>query len=352
MPITQAPVLVTGATGFVGSDLTAQLLAAGYTVHGTTRNPDGPLAETLRSLPGSERLTLFRADLLDQGSFDEAAAGCEYVMHVASPYTNRFKDPQTELVDPAVNGTLNVLGAAAKAGTVKRVVVTSSFAAMMRDPEEGVFTEADWNTKDSLDRSPYSYSKTMAERAAWDYVENESPGFDLVVINPPGIIGPSIVPRVNETDGFFVGLTNGTQPAIVHIDWPFVDVRDVALAHIKAMEIPEASGRYLASAANATVAQMKAWGEEVLRDKYKFPKFHMEGAIGTLIARALIVAQPPGIRPFLRDSIGKAHVTDNSKIRTELGMTFRDLGDTVRETWLDLDRLGFLGRRVRTGDIA
>lgn len=273
-------------------------------------------------------------------------------MHVASPYTNSFKDPQTELVDPAVNGTLNVLNAAAKAGTVKRVVVTSSFAALMRPAEEGVFTESDWNTRDSLTRSPYTFSKTQAEKAAWNYVESQEPGFDLVVINPPGIIGPSVVPRVNETDGFFIGLTNGTQPAVVHIDWPFVDVRDVALAHIKAIETPDASGRYLTAAGNATVAQIKAYGQEVLGDKYKFPGLHMEGALGTRLARAMIRLQPKSIRGFMEDVIGRPHIVDNTKVRTELGITFRDMGDTIRETWIDLDRLGFLGKKVRTGDVA
>ncbi len=353
MTVTQSKVLVTGATGFVGSEIVAQLLTAGYTVHGTTRTTDGILANVLMGLEGAtERLTLHEADLLDPGAFDEAAAGCSHVMHVASPYFARAANPQRDLIDPAVDGTLNVLGAARKAGTVKRVVLTSSFAAMMRPAEEGVFTEADWNSRDSLERSPYSYSKTKAERAAWDYLEREQPGFDLVVINPPGVIGPSVVPRVNETDFFFIGMTNGAQPVIVAIDWPFVDVRDVALAHLRAMEIPSASGRYLTAAGNVTAAQIRALGEEVLGDKYKLPKLHMDGFLGVKLLRALMRAQPRGAGSFLKDALGRPHIVDNTKVRRELGITFRDLGDSVRETWLDLDRLGFLGKRVRVGDIA
>ncbi|MDX1469822.1 MAG: aldehyde reductase [Acidimicrobiia bacterium] len=349
----EEPVLVTGATGFIGSELTSQLLTAGYTVRGTTRNPEEKLAAVLNSLDGAkERLTLHKADLTEPGSFEEAAAGCEYVMHVASPYVVNVEDPRRDLLDPAVNGTLNVLNAASRAGSVKRVVLTSSFAAMMRPAELGVFTEEDWNDRDSLDRSPYNYSKTMAERAAWEYVDGGGAGFDLVVINPPGVIGPSLVPRVNETDSFFIGLTNGTQPVVVLVDWPFVDVRDVALAHIRAIERPKASGRYLTAAGNATSAQIKAYGQEVLGDRYKFPRIHLDGPVGTAIARALIRLQPSSIRGFLYDTVGRPHVVDNSKIRRELGIQFRDLGDSIRATWRDLDRLGFLGRRVKTGDLA
>lgn len=322
-------------------------------MRGTTRNPEAALSQTLRSLDGApDRLTLHKADLTDPASFDEVANGCEYVMHVASPYVLDVEDPARDLLQPAVEGTLNVLRAATSAGTVNRVVLTSSFAAMMRPPEQGVFTEDDWNVKDSLERSPYNYSKTMAEQAAWDYAQSGLAGFDLVVINPPAVIGPSIVPRVNETDSLFIGMTNGTQPAVVSIDWPFVDVRDVALAHIRAIEKPHAAGRYLTAAGNATTAQIKALGQEVLGDRYKFPKIHLDGPFGTAVTRALIRLQPQGLRGFLHDAVGRPHVVDNSKIRRELGIQFRDLGDSIRETWRDLDRLGFLGRRVRTGDLA
>ena len=145
MPVTDVPVLVTGATGFIGSEIVSQLLDAGYRVRGTTRNVEkANKGGHLTALAGAdERLELFEADLLDSGAFDGPAAGCEYVMHVASPYITNVKDPQRDLLDPAVNGTLNVLKASVSAGTVKRVVLTSSFAAMMRPPEQGVFTEAD-----------------------------------------------------------------------------------------------------------------------------------------------------------------------------------------------------------------
>ena len=179
MPITTAPVLVTGATGFVAAEIIKQLLGADYRVRGTTRDVarsevDGHLA----SLPGADqRLELLEADLLDPGAFDAAVVGCEYVMHIASPFVLDVEDPQRDLVDPAVNGTRSVLESVSRAGGVRRVVLTSSFAAMSGAPKEGV-----WNDVSSLDSGPYAYSKTMAERAAWDFMDDDDRSFDLVVI--------------------------------------------------------------------------------------------------------------------------------------------------------------------------
>ena len=118
------------------------------------------------------------------------------------------------------------------------------------------------------------------------------------------------------------------------------------------METPEASGRYLTAAGNATTAQLKAYGQEVLGDKYKFPSFHLDGGLGTFLARGLIRFQPKNLQPYLHDVIGRPHIVDNTKVRSELGLEFRDLGETIRDTWRDLDRLGLLGRKVSTGDIA
>ena len=163
MPITAAPILVTGASGFIASRIVEQLLAKGYGVRGTVRSlktdKERDLAP-LRALEGAaDRLELVEADLLAEGSFDRAAAGCEYVMHTASPYVLDAKDPQRDLVDPAVSGTRNVLSACQRAATVKRVVLTSSMAAITDEPEsDHVLTESDWNEKSSLERNPYYYS--------------------------------------------------------------------------------------------------------------------------------------------------------------------------------------------------
>jgi dihydroflavonol-4-reductase len=346
MPITSAPVLVTGATGFVGAEITRQLLERGYRVRGTTRDVDKAVRQGhLSLLPGAgERLELVQADLLDPGSYHEAARGCEFVVHVASPYVLNVGDPQRDLIDPAVNGTVSVLEAAAGARSVVRVVLTSSFAAIQGPPGGRVFTEDDWNTEASVDFQSYNYSKVLAERAAWDFVESHSPPFDLVVINPTGVIGPSLIPSINETHNFFVGLTNRTQPVVIELDFPFVDVRDVALAHIRAMERPAASGRYITSAGTTGPQRMVEVAEEMgLGETYAFPRLRLKGPMGARVARLAVPFQPKGTRDFLRSALGKTFVLDTSKAQRDLGIEFRNLDDTIRDTWLDLDRWGHLG---------
>src|SRR5436190_3275965 len=292
MPVTAAPVLVTGASGFIASRIIDQLLAAGYLVRGTVRSlrkdKEHDLAP-LRALAGaSDRLDLVEADLVADGSFDSAAAGCEYVMHTASPYVLDTTDPQRDLVDPAVNGTRNVLGACQRAATVKRMVLTSSMAAITDEPGSGhVLTESDWNEKSSLERNPYYYSKTLAERAAWQFMDERNRTFDLVAINPFLVIGPSLVPGLNPSNQIFVDLLTGTYPGIVSLTWGFVDVRDVAAVHVRAMETPSASGRYICAGETASmrtvvgILKKHGWG-----DGYRLPSIGLDNPIGDAIVRA------------------------------------------------------------------
>ncbi|HEY6635889.1 MAG TPA: NAD-dependent epimerase/dehydratase family protein, partial [Acidimicrobiia bacterium] len=172
MPASSVPVVVTGATGFIAAEIVRQLLESGYEVRGTTRDVAAARASgELTSLPGADdRLHLVEVDLL-AGGLAEVVADAEYVIHVASPYTLVVADPQRDLVDPAVDGTRSVLEAAAHAGSMKRVVLTSSFAAIGSGSRDTPYTESDWNEAASLGHSPYSYSKVMAERAAWEFVE-------------------------------------------------------------------------------------------------------------------------------------------------------------------------------------
>jgi dihydroflavonol-4-reductase len=347
MPATDAPILVTGATGFVASRIVEQLLSMGRRVRGTvrslSRNRD---LSPLRMLPGAAALELVEADLLTEGSFDRATEGCSYVLHTASPYTLTVKDPQRELVAPAVNGTINVLASCERA-RVNRVVLTSSMAAVTDEPEsDRVLTEADWNTKSSLERNPYYFSKTLAERAAWDFVKQRRPWFDLVSVNPFLIVGPSLVPGLNTSNQIFVDLLKGTYPGIVGLTWGFVDVRDVAAAHVRAMDTPTASGRYIcageAASMRTVVGLLRKHGWAV---GYKLPSIGLDNPAGDVIVRLGSYLQPSGVGSYLRTHVGRVPRYDTSKIRRELGMTFRPLAETIAETMTDLQRWGHLPGR-------
>lgn len=194
---------------------------------------------------GSLDVEWVAADLNAPESFVAALRDCDYVIHTANPYVLTVEDPQRDLVDPAVSGTLAVLEAAL-ANSVQRAVLTSSFAAVSDEPA-GVFTEADWNTKSSVTRNPYYYSKAAAEKAAWDFAAAHQV-FEMVVINPSYVLGPLLVPGLNVTSRALVGLVSGLFPAVLDLDYPIVDVRDVARAHRLAMKTPEAHGRYLCAA--------------------------------------------------------------------------------------------------------
>ena len=336
---------MTGASGFIAAHIVRDLLARGYRVRGTVRNPDrtGDL-RFLTDLPGAvDRLELARGNLLDAKGWDSAVAGCEYVIHTASPYRIDVKDPQRDLVDPAVLGTRHVLDACLWAG-VKRVVLTSSMAAVSDEPDSRrVLTEADWNTKSTLDRNPYFYSKVLAEREAWRMIDDEKAPFELVVINPYLVLGPSLSSGRNYSTDIFINLANGTYPAIPALTWGCVDVRDVADAHVRAMETPSASGRYLCAHENLSVRQMVAFMRE-FGVRGKLPSVGMDGAVGTAILRAFSYFQPKGLGSFMRSHLGGVPAFDNSKIRRQLGLEFRPLRSTVMDTLEDLSARGLVAR--------
>jgi dihydroflavonol-4-reductase len=273
-------VCVTGASGFIASHIVQQLLAEGYAVRGTVRNPESDSCEHLKGLEGApERLELVAGDLLDPAPWDAAVAGCDAVMHTASPYSLDVDDPQRELVDPALKGTRHVLEACARAGT-ERVVVTSSMAAITDEPDsDRVLTEGDWNEKSSVDRNPYYYSKTVAEKEAWRLAEEHE--LDLVVINPFLVIGPDLSPGLNTSNALFVDLLTGTYPGIMRLTWGFVDVRDVAQAHVLAMKSPDAAGRHICAAGTMPMRELVEFlGEKGYGEGRKLPSLGMDCAAG------------------------------------------------------------------------
>eukprot|EP00919_Chromeraceae_sp_WS-2016_P020736 GHVR01049228.1.p1 GENE.GHVR01049228.1~~GHVR01049228.1.p1 ORF type:complete len:217 (+),score=43.90 GHVR01049228.1:63-713(+) len=197
--ITTEPVLVTGATGFIAAHIVSQLLNKGYTVRGTVRDLKNTESyKHLTDLQGSNKLQLVEANCLKPDGWKDAVSGCEYVMHTASPYKIVVKDPQKDLVDPALLGVQHVLEECRKAASVKKLVLTSSVAAISDEfDDEILYDESVWNTKSTLNRNPYYYSKTIAEREAHSFIEKNSCNFELVVINPFAVIGPSLRGDVN-----------------------------------------------------------------------------------------------------------------------------------------------------------
>ncbi len=343
--VTQSPVCVTGASGFVASQIVSDLLNRGYRVRGTVRDAEKPdKYRFLRDLPGAaQRLELVSADLTHPSTFESAVTGCEYVLHTASPYVLTVKDPQQDLVDPAVKGTQGVLEACHQTSGVKRLVVTSSMAAITDEPEnDHILTEQDWNEKSSLERNPYYYSKTLAERTAWDFVESQQPEFDLVVINPFLVIGPSLTPSLNTSNRVFLDLLAGKLPGIVNVAWGLVDVRDVAIAHRRAFEKPEASGRYVCAAETRSMREVVEALHQMGYTDYPLPKIGLDSPAGDVLVRLSTYFQPKGTAQFLRTNLGRRPKFDNSKIQNDLGLTFRSFEETLAETVEDLLRWGHL----------
>lgn len=242
----QISVLVTGGSGFVASHLILQLLAAGYAVRTTVRNLEKG-EEARKSLRDAgtaalDRLSFLVADLTKDEGWAQAVESCTYVHHVASPFPPGIPKSEDELIVPARDGTIRVLRAARDAG-VKRVMMTSSFAAIGygHAAQEEAFTEMDWSVIDGkIPVPPYHKSKTVAERAAWEFIRNEGGKLELVVINPVGIFGPVFSANFSSSIQIITKLMDGSVPACPQISFGVVDVRDLAKLHISAMLDPAA----------------------------------------------------------------------------------------------------------------
>ncbi|EOA38255.1 hypothetical protein CARUB_v10009736mg [Capsella rubella] len=244
-------VCVTGASGYIASWIVKFLLLRGYTVKATVRDPnDRKKTEHLLALDGAkERLKIFKADLVEEGSFELAIDGCDSVFHTASPVTLTVNsDPQVELIDPAVKGTINVLKTCSKVSSVKRVILTSSMAAVLAPEtklgpndvvDETYFTDPSFAKEK---KQWYVLSKTLAEDAAWRFAKANE--IDLIVLNPGLVSGPLLHPSLNFSVDVIAELMKGKNPFDTR-HYRFVDVRDVALAHVKALETSLANGRYL-----------------------------------------------------------------------------------------------------------
>jgi len=338
---TSSPVLVTGATGYVAGWIVKQLLEAGLTVHAPVRDPGAAskiqhLLDIAQESQGS--IKFFKADLLKDGSYAEAMKGCSVVFHTASPFTVRVKDPQKELIDPAVNGTRNVLEQASQTESVKRVVLTSSCAAIYTDAADcaaapnGILTEEVWNTTASLDYQPYSYSKTLAERAAWDIAKQQS-NWDLVVLNPSLVIGPALNSKpTSESFSIVKQLGDGTLKAgAPRAGFGVVDVRDLAQAHVAAAFTPEAEGRHIISGHNTDLLELGLALRDRFASDYPLPRRALPKWL------VWLVAPMSGLpRKFVSLNVNVAWKADNSKGKRVFGLRYRPLKDSMEDMFQQL----------------
>ncbi len=346
---TMATVLVTGGSGFIGSYCTLQLLAAGHEVRTTVRNLKREAdVRTMLTEGGAEpdgRLSFRAADLENDAGWAEAVAGCEYVLHVASPFPPGVPGHEDELIVPAREGTLRVLRAARDAG-VKRVVLTSSFAAIGygHPPQAAPFDETSWTDPNGDDVTPYAKSKTLAERAAWEFMSREGGSLELSVVNPVGVFGPVLGPDYSTSILVVQRLMDGAVPGCPRLYFGVVDVRDVADLHVRAMTHPAARGeRFLAVAGDFLAMRDIA---RVLKRRLgtaakRVPTWQLPNWVVRLAAR-----RDPAVKLILPE-LGKFKNATSEKARRLLAWTPRPSDEALVATAESLMRLGLLkgGRR-------
>lgn len=328
-----ATVLVTGGSGYIASYCILALLAAGHEVRTTVRNlarePDvRAMLQRGGARPG-ERLTFFAADLQGDAGWSEAVRGCDYVLHVASPTLTSEPRNEDEMIRPARDGVLRVLRVARDAG-VRRVVLTSAFGAIGygHKPRATPFDETDWTElNDTV--APYQKSKTLAERAAWDFIKAEGGGLELAAVHPLAVLGPVLGPDYSPSLGLIKRMLEGSMPFCPKFSVGFVDVRDVADLHLRAMTDPAANGqRFLAISEHALSVREVA---QILRRNLgpaagRVPTVELPNWVMRLIARS-----NPGVRSLL-PQLGKVMDATSAKARTTLGWAPRPLEGTIVET--------------------
>ncbi|SIQ11345.1 dihydroflavonol-4-reductase [Rhizobium sp. RU20A] len=332
-------ILVTGIGGFIGRHIAAELLRAGFSVRGTLRDAGriGDIEASIRADagPSSGTITFATADLLAEGGWAEAMQGIAAVVHSASPFPAQVPENDSDLVRPAREGTLRVLSAARQAG-VERVVLTSSIAAVCYGSGRSPFTEADWTDPDGPLTTPYYRSKTLAERAAWDYAKAE--GLALSVINPGLVLGPLIGRDYGTSVGIVAKAMRGVYPAVPKLALPVVDVRDVARAHVLALQTPAAIGeRFIAATETLTFLEIM----QILRLHFpsharKLPRFTVPNALARIVERF-----DRSLTPIVRE-LGRDTRVSNEKARRVLGWAPRTSEEAVVATGRSLIAAGLV----------
>ena len=336
-------VLVTGATGFIATHILQQLLRAGYKVRGTVRNlKNDQKIKPLRELHPDAKypLELVEADLTSTDGWKEAVNGCTYVIHTASPFPNENPADESEVIKPAVEGTLTVLKACHEVQTVKRVVLTSSVAAISGGFEiGGSFTEADWTDVDKIGLA-YVKSKTLAEKAAWDFVKElpEKERFELAVINPGYVMGPILCGGWATSMELTKRLLERQMPALPKIHFSIVDVRDVAAAHIAAMTKPDAAGnRHIAVSHNLSMKDMAL----IYREEFYSLGYNVPVMQSPYLLVKLFSVFDKTVRLIL-PAWGKETSFDNTRMRNVLGIEPRPARETIIDMGHSMIQKGFI----------
>lgn len=345
-------VLVTGGSGFVASHCILKLLSAGHAVRTTLRSlrREGEVRSMLKvggAEPG-ELLSFFATDLERDAGWTEALAGCDYVLHVASPFPAAVPTHEDDIIVPAREGTLRVLRAAREAG-VKRAVLTSSFAAIGYGHEQqGMpFEENSWTELDVPGLAPYVKSKTLAERAAWAFIAEEGGGLELAVINPVAVFGPALGADFSTSILLLQRLMDGAIPGCPRLYFGVVDVRDVADLHVSAMTHPAAKGERFLAVAGECMS---------IRDIALTLKRRMGASAGRVhtfqlpdwLVRIAAVFDPMA-RQILPE-LGKVKNASNAKAKRMLGWAPRSNEESIVATAESLVRLGLLKGAQRSGN--
>ena len=328
-------VLITGLSGFLAQHTALQLLEQGYQVRGTLRdlNRQQSVIDTLISAGAhidEHNLTFAEADLIADNGWAEAVAGCDYVMHIASPFPPASPQSEDELIIPAREGSLRVL-CAARDAAVKRVIVTSSFGAIGygHPPNRARFTELDWTNEQERGVSAYIRSKTLAERAVWEFQSTEAGEMEICVINPTGIFGPAISPDISTSLGIIKNQLEGRMAICPKIYFGVVDVRDAADLHIKAMRSPNAAGERFLGVAGDCISMFEL-GQILKRHlgtrAKKVPRFETPNWAIKLISKV-----NPAAKGVLND-LGNVRLASNEKARQLLGWQPRSTEEAIIAT--------------------
>jgi nucleoside-diphosphate-sugar epimerase len=337
-------ILVTGGSGFIASHTILQLLSENHRVRTTIRSlkREADVRGMLRQggAEPSDRLSFFETDLQSDAGWTEAVAGCDYVLHMASPFPSGVPKSEDELIVPAREGTLRVLRAA-RAARVQRVVLTSSFAAIGygHKAQTAPFNETDWTDTSGSDVTAYVKSKTLAERAAWDFIAKQGDALELSVVNPVAVLGPVLGPDYSTSILLIQRLLSGAVPGMPKLKFGVVDVRDIADLHIRAMLQPAAKGeRFLGVAGDFML----------LRDMAMVLKRRMGDAGKKVTTRQLpnwlvrlAALRDPAVKQIVPE-LGKLKNGTGEKARRVLGWAPRSNEDAIVATAESLLRLGLL----------